>query len=286
MSQRFQSRSGTVSWNPAGGDLAYGGRAAYSFAPPGFSGKVFTLGASANFVEDGGDPVRQEVGGDVRWQPTASLTFSGLGAYSLYDSRFSEGNAAITWAATKKLYVTADWRFTAPDLFLSRTSIFSVFSLEHRNDLGGGVTYELAHGLEAGLDAHLAIEPGETGSKTYYGSDGEAELVWKKGATRAGLEISYLDALDNGYWGARAFGRRDLGTRLFAAADVMTYIFRARVNGEPMAVTGTVTAGVNIARGFSAVLAGRASMTPYLEQAFDVMAKLVYNQTYVAKEVR
>ena len=41
-----------------------------------------------------------------------------------------------------------------------------------------------------------------------------------------------------------------------------------------------------VARGFDAVLSGRAGMTPYLEQAFDVMVELVYNQTYVAKEVR
>jgi hypothetical protein len=86
--------------------------------------------------------------------------------------------------------------------------------------------------------------------------------------------------------GARVFGRRDIGKRLFASADVMTHFFREDVNGESLAVTGTLTAGVNIARGFSAVLSGRAGMTPYLEQSFDVMAKLVYNQTYVAREVR
>jgi len=286
VSQRFQTRSGEASWNPAGGDMAYGGRLAFSWAPPGFSGKGVTVGASANFVTDGGDPVREEVGGDLRWQPSAALTLSGFGAYSLYDERVSEGNLAVTWSASKKLHVTADYRFTAPDLFLSRTSILSVFSAEKRSDVGGGVRYELGHGLEAGLDAHLAVEPGEKDGESYYGSDGEAELAWRKGTTRAGLEVSYLDSLDNGYWGARLYGKRDLGAKLFAAADVMTYVFKERVNGEPLAVTGTVTAGLNIKRGFSAVLSGRASMTPYLEQSFDVMAKLVYNQTYVAKEVK
>jgi hypothetical protein len=286
VSQRFESRSGEQSWNPSGGDLAYGGRASYSFSPAGFAGKGFELGASANYVTDGGEPVRQEVGADARFQPTAALTLLGSTAYSLFDKRFSEGNVVLTWSASRKLHLTADWRFTAPDLFLPRTSILSVFSAEKRNDVGGGLRYELGHGLEAGLDAHLAIEPGKLAGETHTGSDGEAELSWRRGSTRIGVEASYLDSLNNGYVGARVFGRRDLGQRLFASADVMTHFFREDVNGQSLAVTGTLTAGVNLARGFSAVLSGRAGMTPYLEQSFDVMAKLVYNQTYVAREVR
>ena len=285
VSQRFQTRSGERSWNPAGGDLAYGGRLSYAFAPGGFSGKGLDVGASANFVQDGDDPVRQEVGADARLQPFRQLTVLGALAYSLYDERLSEGNVAITWAASRKLHVTADYRYTAPDLFLPRTSILSVFSTEQRTDIGGGIRYELMHGLEVGLDTHLAVEPGEEDGN-YLGNESEAELVWRHGQTRAGVEVSYLDTLENGWVGARVFGRRDLGRRLFAAADVMTHFFREDVNGESMAVTGNLTAGVTLARGFSAVLSGRAGMTPYLEQAFDVMAKLVYNQSYVAKEVR
>ena len=58
------------------------------------------------------------------------------------------------------------------------------------------------------------------------------------------------------------------------------------MNGEDFAVTGTLSAGVELAKGFSAVVAGRAGVTPFLEQTFDVMAKLVYNQTYRIREVR
>jgi subtilisin family serine protease len=183
------------------------------------------------------------------------------------------------------VHVTADWRFTAPDLFLPRTSILSVFSTEQRNDVGGGIRYEFERGLEAGVDAHLAIEPGEEDGN-YIGADTEAELVWRRGTSQAGVEVSYLDTLENGWFGGRLFGRRDFGSRLFASADVMTHFFREDVNGQGTAVTGTLTAGLKLARGFNAVLSGRAGMTPYLEQAFDVMVKLVYNQTYVAKEVR
>jgi hypothetical protein len=283
VSQRFQSRTGEVSWNPMGGDLAYGGRAAYYLALPGFSGRGCELGASANFVTDAGEPVRQELAVDARvalWRP---VTLTGFVAYSPIESRYSEIDAAVRWTATRKLLLTADYRFTAPDLFLSRQSILSIFSDTTRQDVGGGLRYELGHGFETGLDGHLAIEPGEDGD--YYGADAEADLGWRRGNTSGGVALMYLDSLENGYLGARLHGRREIG-RAFTAVDVLAHRFREEVNGQTVAVTGTLTAGVKLAHGFSAVLSGRAGMTPYLEQAFDVMAKLVYNQTYTAREVR
>lgn len=284
VSQRFSSRSGVRSWNPVAGDLAYGGRAAWYLAIPGYSGRGLDVGASANFVEDGGDPVRQEVGADFRLQPFAkSLTFSGFGGFSLYDERFSEGNLAVSWAAMPRLHVTADWRYTAPDLLLSRSSVLSVFSDEDRNDFGGGVRYELTKELELGADYHLAIEPGEDGD--YYGHIAEGSLEWGRGATRAGGEVFFLDNEENGYFGGRVFGRQDFG-RFFATADVLAHLFRDQINGEDYALTGTLSAGTELAKGFSAVVAGRAGMTPFLEQTYDVMAKLVYNQSYRIREVR
>ena len=74
--------------------------------------------------------------------------------------------------------------------------------------------------------------------------------------------------------------------RFFAAADVLAHFFRERVNGEKTAVTGALTGGVELARGFSAVVSGRAGVTPFFEQTYDVMAKLVYNATYRIQEVR
>jgi hypothetical protein len=285
VSQRFASRSGLRSWNPVAGDLAYGGRVSFSYALAGkTSGRGVDAGASINMVEDGGDPVRQEAGFDLRIQPNGALSLVGLGAYSLYDERFSEATVAVTWAAAHRVHVTADWRYTAPDLFLSRSSILSVFSAERRNDVGGGVRYELARGLDVGVDYHLAIEPGE-GGDDYFGHDAEAGLEWRRGQTSAGAEILYLDASENGYTGGRIFGRQDLG-KLFVTADVLAHLFRETVNGEDLSVTGAVTAGVKLPRGFSAVVSGRAGMTPFLEQTFDVMAKLVYNKSYRIREVR
>jgi hypothetical protein len=295
VSQRFASRSGLTSWNPTGGDLAYGGRVAWALVLPGLAGRGLDVGASANLVQDDGDPVRQEVGVDLRLQPfsTNNLTLIGMGAYSIYDERFSETAVMVTWTARPRLHLTADWRFTAPDLLLARNSILSVFSASKWNELGGGARYQLGRTLSVGADYHLRLEPGEDGETAgEIGQDAAARLDWERAGTSAGLEVSYLDALENGYVGTRAYGRRSLGRlaprlgEAFVSADVLAHFFREPVNGEDFAVTGTLSAGVELVRGFSAVISGRAGVTPYLEQTYGVLAKLVYNQTYHRTEVR
>ena len=286
VTQRFGSRDAIRSWNPVGGDLAYGGRLSFAYGFAGYPGRGIELGASANMVQDGGSPVREEVGADLRFQPFRDLQFTGLAAYSLYDQRPSELLLRASYSLTRKLRVDADGRYYAPDLFLARNSILSVFSAEDRAEFGGALDYELGHGLAVGAGYHLVMEPGETeGSSDYYGSEAAAHLEWTRGATVAGAEVEYLDALENGYTALRLFGRREFG-RLFAAADVMGHLFRESVNGEDYAITGTLTAGLDLAKGFSAVLSGSAGVTPFLEQTYTAMAKLVYNATYRSREVR
>ncbi len=285
VSQRFVSRNTIVSWNPVGGDLAYGGRVAYTLALPGIPGRGVDVGASANVVKDGGYTVREEVGGDFRVDPRGPWTLMGFAAYSTYESRFSEATVRLTVTPIRKLYVDADWRFVAPDLLLSRTSILSVFSDEKRNLFGAGATYQLGHGLSVGGNYHLQLEPGRNPDSTYAGHEVEARVEWERGPSLAGVEASVVEAFENGYVAGRLFGRHEIG-RYFAAVDLIAHRFRDKVNEESNALTGALTAGVNLAKGFSAVVSGRAGVTPFFEQTFDLMAKLVYNQTYRIREVR
>jgi hypothetical protein len=274
-----------VSWNPAGGDLAYGGRIGWSLATPGTAGRGLDLGVSANVVTDHGDYVREEVGADARLKIIDPLVISGFYAYSIWDARTSEGQVLASVQATRALLLEADYRYVAPDLLLARTSILSVFSAEERQTVGGGFTYGISRSLKVGASLHALIEPGRTEGSTSTGSEGNAKVEWQRGPTLAGLEAFYLDALENGYAGGRLYGRRDLGPA-FAAADVLLHVFRDQVNGQDYALTGQVTLGYNFLGGLSAVISGQAGQTPFLQQSFEVMAKLVYNQTYRKTEVR
>jgi len=285
-SQRFRDRSGEKSWNPTGGTLAYGARAAAAVPVKGFPGRGLELGAGFNEVLDHSHTAREEVGGDFRLQPlaTSDLALAGFGTYSLPDRRVSEASAALSVSATRKLHLTADWRFAEPSLLLSRYSILSVFSASTWNEFGGGVRYAFLRTVTGGFDAHARIEPGLT-SGTHTGVDLAFNLDGTFGRTTAGAEVSYLDSVVNGYTGLRVFARRDLG-RVFVSGDVLGQFFRKQINGQGGAVTGTLSGGYTLTHGFSAVISGSAGMTPYLEQTFEVMAKLAYNQTYRVQEVR
>ncbi len=285
-SQRFQNRSVEKSWNPVGGTLAYGGRVAGSVPISGLPGRGLELGADYNNVQDHSQTVREEVGGDARLQPFATndLAVAGFGAYNLDEKRMSEASAALSVSASRKVHLTADWRFAEPSLLLSRTSILSVFSASTWNEFGGAIGYDASRIVHLGLDAHARIEPGLT-SGTHTGADLSGKLDGTFGKSTAGLEVSYLDSVTNGYTGLRAYGRRDMG-KFFVAADIFGQWFREQINGQGGAVTGTLTGGLNLTHGFTAVLSGGAGMTPYLEQTFDVMVKLAYNQTYKTQEVR
>ncbi|HSN90429.1 MAG TPA: hypothetical protein VLS93_04310 [Anaeromyxobacteraceae bacterium] len=285
VSQRFQSRSGLQSWNPAGGDLAYGGRVSWGRFLDGVGGRGVDVGAFVAIVTDGGDTARQDVGADLRIQPFGNLTLSGNGVYSLEAERLAETTAVLLWTPVRHVHLTADVRFSAPDLMLPRTSILSVFADSERTEAGVGATLQVTRTLDVGLDARLLSEPGEQAGETNTGYEVRARGGFARGPTALGAEVSTLDSLDNGYVAARVYGRHEIG-RLFGAADLIAHFLREQVNGEDVAVTGTLTGGYRIGGGWSAAVAGRAGMNPFFEQQFDAMVKLVYNQTYTVREVR
>ena len=285
VSQRFTTRTGVLSWNATGGDFATGGRVGWSLALPGGAGRGVDLGASVALVSDAGNPVRQEVGADARLKLWDPLVLTGSGAYSLWDERLAEVVGRAAFSVTRSVLVEADYRFVAPDLLLARNSILSVFSAEERQIFGGGVSWRALRGLTLAASYHLQLEPGATeGAKKYVGQEGSARAEWQRGPTLAGVEGFFLQAFENGYAGGRLFGRRELG-RAFVTADVLAHFFREKVNNQDAAVTGSLSLGYELLRGLSAVVTGQAGVTPYMEQTFEAMAKLVYGATYRKSEV-
>jgi hypothetical protein len=310
VAQRFRTRAGIKSWNPAGGDLAYGGRLGWTLPLPGAYGRGLDLGASAVVVTDAkgtvrdlndstgattitdssAPPVRRDVGLDARYQPKAGLVFTANGTWSLEAGRLAEAGVNVLWSASKRLFVNFDAKQLSPDLFLSQNSILSVFTDKDRTDLGGGVRYQLSESTSIGGDYHALLEPTGEASGTELGHEVAARLEWDRGPARAGGELTYLKAgglgaEQNGYVGGRVFGRRELG-RTFFAGDVVVHSFQQEINGYKLAVTGSLSTGYDLGGGWATVLAGHAGVTPFLEQQADLLVKLVYNQTYRTREVK
>jgi hypothetical protein len=285
VAQRF-SRAGTLtSWNPAGGDLAWGGRVGWSLALAGVAGRGLDLGVSLVSVTDHSDPVRQDVGLDFRIQPISRLVLVGGATWSTSAERLAEANLTALIPATRALTINLDVRKYSPDLFLARNSILSVFTDTDRTDVGGGVRYQFTRALSASLDYHLLIEPAAVEGQTEQGGEAAGRVEWKGNDALAGGELTWLKTGDTGYTGLRGYGRKDMG-KLFVAGDLMEVMFKQEVNGFKNSLVGSLSAGYQFTRAWSLVLAGHAGVTPYFEQYADAMVKLVYNTVVRVREVK
>jgi hypothetical protein len=285
VAQRFSTRSGTTSWNAMGGDFAYGGRASITIQVPLSFLKSIELGGSAAFVDDHGEAARRDAGVDARLRLFGDFALNGWVLYALEDERIAEISAAATWHPVRPLYLTADYKRTAPDLLLPRTSILAVFADATRDEVGGGFRWEITRSLSAGVDYHALLEPGNDGTGSQLGHDVVARGDYADGPVSAGGELSWLDATDNGYAGARFYARREFG-RLYAAGDVLAYVFTHAINSQDYAASAGATLGYALGKSWTASLTGRAGVTPFMEQQADVMVKLAYNQSYRVREVR
>jgi hypothetical protein len=283
VAQRFSTRGAATSWNAFGGDFAYGGRASLALQLPLPFLRSIEAGGSVAFVDDGSQSVRRDAGVDARIRLFGDLAINGWALWALEDERIAEVAAVATWHPARPLFLTADYRHSAPDLMLPRTSILSVFTDTTRDEIGGGFRWEITRSIEGGVDYHALLEPGESG--TELGHQASARGDYTDGPVRAGGEVSYLKGADNGYVGARFYLRREIA-RFFAAGDVLAYVFDQAINAQDYAATVGGTLGYKLGKSWTASVSGRGGVTPFMEQQFDVMAKLTYNQTYRVREVR
>jgi hypothetical protein len=271
---RFAGRGGEFMTGNLRANFATGGRVSW-FLP----GRL-DVGASVSMARDRGDLSREDVGADLRLALPYDLQLVAAGFYSIPEEGLGEADVSLSWRPSRRWQLTADYRHVRPDLFLPRTSILSVFADEERNDLGGAVRYEPVRTLALDLEYHTLFEP-----------DGEGHRVRAKGTWRprstidAGGETVFLTGPDDGgYWLGRAFAAWRY--RLFeVTGDLLSVVLDRRVNDERLSLTATGTVGYRFTRGWKMLVAGSGGTTPFLTRHFDVLAKLVYDQTYVTREV-
>jgi hypothetical protein len=274
VSPRFAGRGGEFATGNTRANFATGGRVSWFW--PG----LVELGASAALDRDRGDVARKDVGADLRLTLPRHLELVSSAFYSVPEERWGEIAVAGAWRGRRDVQVIAEYRHVEPDLFLPRTSILSVFAEDERDDVGA--TVRLAPLRTVQID----VEYTELFERDGNGHRARVKGVWHpRQAWDVGAEAALLNHQDNaGYWLARAFAawRRNL---LEVTGDVMAVVLDRKVNDETLSLTATGTAGYRFAPGWKVLVAGTGGTDPFLVRHFDVLAKLVYDQTYVKREV-
>jgi hypothetical protein len=281
--QRLDTPRGTQStFNPWRGTFATGGRAYWAFVPWG------ELGASVVYLNDHGDPSREQVGADLRINPYRTITLLGNGNFDFYESRWAELGVLGRWEPLRKLAVTADYRHVSPDLFLPRDSIMAIFTVETHDEAGGGAQYGPWKEITFSADYHYLWEDNDGHGNRVRGSATWRSPSGTTAGAEAGLQTFYPTPsgsyLGNGYLWARAYGSKTFW-RISATLDLQETAFQQPVNGQQNSFVASATAGYPLGRGFTALVAGSGGETPYFKNYFDFLAKVVYNASYHRREV-
>jgi hypothetical protein len=226
---------------------------------------------------------RRDAGVDARYRVLDSLALSALARWSLAEARLAEADLAVNWAPWRLLDVTGDYRRTAPDLFLPRYSLFSVFAQETRDEFGGFVSLRpWPRRLDLQGDFHEVHDANGWG----WSGGGKATLrIGRSGATRVGLESRRLKVVGGGYLMGRVFGWRTITTKIRVVADFDAYDLDQPLNAQNHSFFGSGSLVYDVAPAWRAVLTGMTNMTPYASHQIEGLLKVVYDGGRVVKEV-
>lgn len=258
------------------GEAVGGGRVSLRFS---YESEV---GLSYLYLQDKGRAAREDIGLDARMVPHRSVVLSGFFAYSLLELRTAELDVQLSWTPLRWLYARFDYRHQAPDLFISRASIFSVFAMTERDEVGGAIDAKF-YGrriLFAG-DYHTILEPNGTGHRA------GARLSMRLGPAGQlllGAEERLLLLPIKGYYQSRLFARVSILPTLVASLDLDAYRFTHPVNDRDFSFTSALSLSWDFARAWSGVATGAYTTTPFVENGYEFIVRVAYSPTYRFRE--
>jgi hypothetical protein len=214
---------------------------------------------------------RSDLALDGSWTPLRPVTVSGLLQWALAEARLQEARLQAVWQVDSRLQIVADAQRTAPDLFLDRTSIFTVFSEETRDEAGGEIVYRPVQPVSLEGSWHVSRVEGGNGQR------GSARATFRtRTGSSYGAELLLLTEPDNGYKLARVFAVRRLRRDVTVTVDLDGYWLEREINATKRSLVATVTAGWAFLPNWEAMLAGSFGATPYFERRTEAIARVTY----------
>ena len=104
--------------------------------------------------------------------------------------------------------------------------------------------------------------------------------------TSLGAELRVLHLPERGYVRGRVFAIERLLPTVTLTLDVDAFHLDQPLNGQSYSLTGAATVGWDFHPGWRVVVSGVGDVTPFVEERFEVMGKLVYNWIYRVHRVQ
>lgn len=251
-----------------------GGRAYYALAGLG------ELGASFHEQQEDGELGRRALGFDLDATPHEMVDLTAFANVDLDALDLADLRTAVDVYPVESLSLAVEFQHTAPALFLSRQSVLSVFSTDTFDEVGGSASYRPWTELELGAGGYVDVfADGSTGMRVVSQAKVRPlpsdRLVIIAGYRRVGEPVS-------GYHGLRgAVGYRVVDP-LRLSVESHLYLYDEPIRSgvrEPVPDTrfswvGAMNADYTFVRGWSTLLGGALSSTPYAALDARVLARL------------
>lgn len=258
------------------GDAIFGGRLFYRYSYD------TELGVSFNQILDSGRMARQDLGLDGRYAPHPKVTISGYALLALREARLAEADVAVLWQPLTMLAFSADYRRTAPDLYLPLNSVFAVFSQETRDEVGGTVYLRPLPRLRLYGDYRAVLTEGGAGHR---GGGKLSVAMGHKDHTSLNGEVRVFKLPQSGYVQGRLYSLHRLSSAVQATLSANAYWLDRPINGQGFSFTAVGTLSCELGSGLRLAATGMADVTPFVERRVEFLVRLSYNTTRRFREV-
>jgi hypothetical protein len=185
----------------------------------------------------------------------------------------AEADLTLTWQPIYAFQVAGVYRRTSPSLFIPRTSIFSVFSSETRDQLGGSLAARLNTWGTLDADGAMLVTPKGLGFQA--GTRGTARVAMS--GTTVGAQARVLKVPTNGYLSGRVFGTQRLPYALSTTLDADVYLLENPVHGQRFTSMISWTNAFAFVPGWDVAVQLAAGSSPLALARVEALARVSYN---------
>jgi len=228
------------------------------------------LGLSYIHMIDDGRVSRFDFGIDARYA-RRKFMLTALGLLSAMETRIAEARVTASYRVTPALQIFLDLAHTAPDLFLSRASILSVFAEAERNEGGGIVSWRPLETVRTRASYHALDNEEGLGHRAEIAADADVAR-----GLLIGAEAGLLALPEDGYVHGRLFGRANVAKKMAVTLEGDLYQLEEEVNGTGMSARAAASWRWDPTPAWRAVVSGLVGSDPLYEVRWEAMLKVAW----------
>lgn len=186
----------------------------------------------------------------------------------------AEADLQATLQPVDMFLVSLVYRRTSPPLFIPRSSLFSVFSVERRDQFGA--TLAATPGRHVVLDGDAALLLMPAGLGVQGGARGMLRVGPGLGTT-LGAQSRVLRVPSNGYLMGRVFGSQKLMLGIHSTVDADVYLLEKPVHGQRFTTMVVWTNGVRVFPGWDVSAQLAAGASPLATARAEALLRVSYS---------